>query len=58
VTLQDLVSEIRQSAAQRLLADRDLTIEDVAMLLGFADPSGFRRAYRRWFGHDLRRSPA
>jgi AraC-like DNA-binding protein len=28
------------------------------MLLGFADPSGFRRAYRRWFGHDLRRSPA
>lgn len=58
VTLQDLVSEIRQSAAQRLLADRDLTIEDVAMLLGFSDPSGLRRAYRRWFGHDLRRSPA
>ena len=58
VTWQDLVSQIRQGAAQRLLADSRLSIEDVAMLLGFADPTGLRRAYRRWFGQDLHRPPA
>jgi AraC-like DNA-binding protein len=57
VTLRDLVSDVRQSAAPRLLADRHLSIEDVAMLLGFADPTGLRRAYRRWFGQDLTRAP-
>lgn len=57
VTLRDLVSDVRRSAAPRLLADRHLSIEDVAMLLGFADPTGLRRAYSRWFGQDLTRAP-
>jgi transcriptional regulator GlxA family with amidase domain len=55
---KDLVAEIRQNAVGTLHADRKLSIEDVAVLLGYADPTGLRRAYRRWFGRELSRSPA
>lgn len=34
----------------RLLRDKKLAIYEVAFLLGYAEPSAFNRAFRRWNG--------
>ena len=47
---QRLKDECRRMAAIRYLADTDLTLADIAALLGFDDPSAFFRAFRRWTG--------
>ncbi|MER0929541.1 helix-turn-helix domain-containing protein, partial [Pseudomonas aeruginosa] len=36
--------------ADQYLQQPGLTLLEVAYLLGFADPSNFFRAFRRWFG--------
>ena len=36
--------------AEQYLAQPTMTLLEVAYLLGFADPSNFFRAFRRWFG--------
>jgi AraC-like DNA-binding protein len=55
----DLLDDLRQEMAMRLLRDRKLAIYEVAFLLGYAEPSTFHRAFRRWRGvapHEYRRS--
>jgi AraC-like DNA-binding protein len=47
-TFRDVLDEALADHAQRLLVDR--TVDDVASELGYADPSAFRRAWRRWYG--------
>ncbi len=42
--------EARRSIAEELLAERDLTLAEVAFMLGFADQSAFTHAFRRWTG--------
>ncbi|MDX2089441.1 MAG: AraC family transcriptional regulator [Kofleriaceae bacterium] len=46
----DLLDEMRRAAATVYLADRDLSLGEVAYLLGFAEQSSFTRAFRRWTG--------
>ncbi|NWG74088.1 MAG: AraC family transcriptional regulator [Rubrivivax sp.] len=46
----DLVDEVRRELALRYVADERLTLGEVAFLLGFAEPSPFHRAFRRWTG--------
>ncbi len=46
----ELVDSVRREMAERLVADKRLSITEVAFLLGFADVSGFRRMYKRWTG--------
>jgi AraC-like DNA-binding protein len=41
---------IRKSMAMALLRDRSCSIDDVAFLLGYAEPSSFFRSFRRWTG--------
>lgn len=36
--------------AQRYLAEGDVSIEAISMLLGYSEPAAFRRAFRRWSG--------
>lgn len=43
-----LVSELRAELARSYLAE--MPVRDVAELLGYHDPSTFRRAFRRWTG--------
>jgi AraC-like DNA-binding protein len=46
----DLVDGVRRELALRYVADPKLSLGEVAYLLGFAEPSPFHRAFRRWTG--------
>lgn len=45
-----LLDEVRQRDAQHLLMDAQRSVQDVALHLGYTDPSNFRRAFQRWTG--------
>ena len=49
VTYQSLVDRARKEAASRYLSNSNLTIGEVAYLVGFSEPVPFYRAFRRWF---------
>jgi len=49
-SFQQLVDEVRRELAQRYLRKPRYTLQRVAELLGFDDPSNLHRACRRWFG--------
>ncbi|MFD2937654.1 helix-turn-helix transcriptional regulator [Spirosoma flavum] len=49
-TYQQLLDEVRRELAERHLGDHIPSIKDIALLLGFAEPSVFIRAFRRWTG--------
>lgn len=46
----DLVNEARMELAEQMLRDRGRSIASIATLAGFANHSGFSRAFRRWRG--------
>jgi AraC-like DNA-binding protein len=43
-----LREETRKQTAEIFLADRTLSISEVAFLLGFSEPGAFHRAFKRW----------
>jgi len=45
-----LASEVSAAVARRLLCDRRRTIQEIAFAMGFAEPSSFHRAFKRWTG--------
>ncbi|QXQ07463.1 AraC family transcriptional regulator [Sphingosinicellaceae bacterium] len=45
-----MVDEARYARAKELLLDRRMTVERVAFAVGFAEPSSFSRAFKRWSG--------
>lgn len=45
-----LVRAARRARAARLLGDPRLSCSEVAVLLGYAEPAAFFRAFRRWTG--------
>ena len=49
-TFGDVLDEVRAAVARRLLADPEMALSEVALLLGYADQSAFSRAFRRWTG--------
>jgi AraC-like DNA-binding protein len=49
------IEEIRKTMALAVLRDRSISIEDVSVLLGYADPSTFFRSFKRWTGTTPRR---
>jgi AraC-like DNA-binding protein len=54
-SLQREVEEIRKVMAVAVLRDGSVTIEDVAFLLGYSEPSTFFRSFKRWTGFTPRR---
>ncbi len=50
VVFNDVLDEMRWSAARSYLSQGDVAATEVAYLLGFASQSSFNRAFRRWSG--------
>ncbi|MNC61745.1 HTH-type transcriptional regulator VirS [compost metagenome] len=48
-SFQTLLDDTRRELAEQYLAQPSMTLLETAYLLGFADPSNFFRAFRRWF---------
>lgn len=47
---RDLLKDVRMTLAKRYVNDRNLSLTEVAMLLGYSEQSAFNRAFRAWFG--------
>ncbi|MFG1304717.1 AraC family transcriptional regulator ligand-binding domain-containing protein [Xanthobacter autotrophicus] len=45
-----IADEARYRRARALLADRNRTIDAISFAMGFAEPSSFSRAFKRWSG--------
>jgi AraC-like DNA-binding protein len=53
-SFQSVVDKARKDLAQRLLRETDYSLAEVAFLTGFAEQSGFTRAFKRWAGQTPR----
>ena len=53
-TFAKLLEELRREMAPPLLRDGQHGVSEVAFLLGYEDPSAFRRAFQRWFARSPR----
>lgn len=49
-SFEDVLDKTRRVVAERLLCDTDLSLTDVAFMLGFSELSAFTRAAKRWHG--------
>jgi AraC-like DNA-binding protein len=49
-TYQSIKDDLRRDIAIGELQDTDRTIADIATSVGFAEPSAFHRAFRKWTG--------
>jgi AraC-like DNA-binding protein len=50
LTFVGMLKELRMDLAKRDLAERDLSITQIAWLLGYKDVSSFTHAFKRWTG--------
>jgi len=48
---RQLLTGIRERHAACLLADEQLSLKDIAFLLGYSEQSAFNRAYKHWTGY-------
>ncbi|GAB5459608.1 MAG: AraC family transcriptional regulator [Henriciella sp.] len=53
-SFQSVVDMARKNLAQRLLRETEYSLAEVAFLTGFAEQSGFTRAFKRWAGQTPR----
>src|SRR5215472_2662983 len=49
-THRNILQEVRRDLALRNLQKRDLSIAEVAHLVGYDDPTAFHRAFKKWTG--------
>jgi AraC-like DNA-binding protein len=49
-SFSELLETLRHGLAKRYLCEHDMAIQDIALLTGFAQTTGFYRAFRRWTG--------
>lgn len=47
---QEIKDQLRQDSAINLLCNSDLPINEIALQLGFSEPSTFHRAFKKWTG--------
>lgn len=49
-TYTELLDELRSKRAMELIANPELTLDEIASRLGYSDVANFSRAFRRWTG--------
>jgi AraC-like DNA-binding protein len=49
-SFQEIAESVKSELAIGLLKNRSLTVNEVAYKLGYAEPSVFRRAFKKWTG--------
>ncbi|WLD59569.1 AraC family transcriptional regulator [Salinispirillum sp. LH 10-3-1] len=49
VSYVQLLDDVRRDMAERYIRDDQLSLTDIAFLLGYADQSAFQKAFKRWF---------
>lgn len=49
VVFTDLLKDVRENLAKKYLC-KDYTVEEITYLLGFSEPSVFRKAFKKWSG--------
>jgi AraC-like DNA-binding protein len=49
-TYQSIKNAVRRDSAIYHLAEGEMSIDDIALAAGFADPPSFFRAFKRWTG--------
>jgi AraC-like DNA-binding protein len=49
-SFRSLLDEVRGSLAEELLASPGLSVKEIAERLGYAEPSSFIHAFKRWKG--------
>ena len=49
-TFAEILDRLRNRLARRYLGDERMSLQQIAWLLGYAEPSAFSHAFRRWFG--------
>jgi AraC-like DNA-binding protein len=47
---KSIYDDVRKTLVQKYMLDTTLSINQIAVLLGFDDASNFRRLFKRWFG--------
>jgi AraC-like DNA-binding protein len=50
VTFETVFDDLRRQLASHYLADRKVSANETAYLVGFSEPAAFSRAFRRWTG--------
>lgn len=50
VTYEEVLDDLRRRLAVGYLADRKVSVNETAYLLGFSEPAAFSRAFKRWTG--------
>ncbi len=45
-----LLLEVRRALAEKYILDKDMPLEEISYMLGFADISSFSRAFKQWTG--------
>ncbi len=49
-TFRELLETIRKELAMNYLKDKKCSIDDITYLLGFSEPSVFRKSFKKWTG--------
>lgn len=49
-SFQSILNKIREQIATKYLQTTNLTVEQIAQLVGYSDTSNFRRAFQKWTG--------
>jgi AraC-like DNA-binding protein len=57
-TFSDIRGAVRRALARQYLADRGVSISQVAWLLGYREVSAFTHAFKRWTGRTPRQARA
>lgn len=47
---EDVLDGLRRDLSERYLGEPTLSVEDVALMLGYSEAGAFRRAFKRWHG--------